>query len=165
LPNLQETIGGNTMSTILQDIDDVIIHQLKLHWPTAEDLTLHVAEKIIPKYPDGTITVNGITSRLQILQDQCMVQPTYFGKRIAWRLCETISIPNRIWNIIVLIVRLECDIKSIIHTIQKQDHTITNTQINNAIGILQSEKIIQVNNKIASLTTSERQSILVEVQS
>jgi len=153
------------MSTILQDIDDVIIHQLKLHYTTAEDLTIHVAEKIIPKYPDSTITVNGIISRLQILQDQCIVQPTYFGKRIAWRLCETISIPNRIWNVIVLIVRLECDIKSIIHTIQKQDPSVTRFQINNAIGILQSEKIIQVNNKIVSLTTSEKQFIIVEVPS
>jgi len=153
------------MSTIVQDIDGIIIHQLKLHWQTVEDLTVHVAKKIIPKYLDSEITVNGIVSRLQTMQDQCMVQPTYFGKRVAWRLCGNISIPNKIWNVISSIVRLECSIKSIIHTIQKQDHTITITQINNAIGILQSEKIIQVNNNIALLTPSEKQFIIMEIQS
>ena len=153
------------MNTIVQDIDGIIIHQLKLHWPTVEDLTVHVAEKIIPKYPDSEITVNGIVSRLQTLQDQCMVQQTYFGKRVAWKLCCSISIPNRIWNVISSLVKLECSIKSIIHTIQKQDRSITIIQINNAIGILQSEKIIQVYNNIASLTPSEKQFILMEIQS
>lgn len=153
------------MNTIVQDIDGIIIHQLKLHWPTVEDLTVHVAEKIIPKYLDSEITVDGIISRLQTLQDECMVQQTYFGKRVAWRLCENISIPNRIWNVISSIARLECNIKSIIHTIQKQDNSITITQINNAIGILQSEKIIQVNNNIASLTPTEKQFILMEIKS
>jgi len=153
------------MTSIVQDIDNVIIHQLKLHWPTAEDLTIHVAMKIVPKYPDSEITIPGIVSRLQILQDECMVQQTHFGKRIAWRLCKFITIPNRIWNVIASLVKLECSIKSIIHTIQKQDPSITIFQINNAIGILQSEKTIQVNNNIASLTPSEKQFIVLEIQS
>jgi len=154
------------MSTILQDIDDVIIHHLKLHWPTVEDLTIHVAEKIIPKYTDSEITIPGIISRLHTLQDECMVQQTHFGKRVAWKLYgDFITIPNRVWNVIASIARLECPIKSIIHTIQKQDPSIDISQINNAIGILQSEKIIQVNNNIASLTPSEKQFMVLEIQS
>jgi len=153
------------MTSIVQDIDNEIIHQLKLHWPTVKDLTIHVAEKIIPKYTDSEITVNGITSRLHTLQDECMVQPTYFGKRVAWKLCKFITIPNRVWNVIASLARLECSIKSIIHTIQKQDPSINISQINNAIGILQSEKIIQVNDNIASLTPSEKQFMILEIQS
>jgi len=153
------------MTSIVQDIDDIIIHQLKLHYTTVEDLTIHVAEKIIPKYTDSEITIPGIMSRLQILQDECIVQPTYFGKRVAWKLCKFITIPNRIWNVIASLARLECSIKSIIHTIQKRDPSITISQINNAIGILQSEKIIQVNDNIVSLTPSEKQFIVLEIQS
>lgn len=154
------------MNTIVQDIDDVIIHQLKLHWQTVEDLTVHVAKKIIPKYPDAEINVPGIKKRLESLKEESKVEQTEFCNRQVWRISgENTTIPNRVWNIISSLTNLECHIESIIHTIRKEFSFITIAQINNAIGILQSEKIIQVNNNIASFTPTEKQFIIMEVQS
>lgn len=151
------------MSTIANDIEEIIIHQLKLHWTTTEDLTEHVAEKIIPKYPDSEITIPGILARLESLQEELQVEQTQINNRQVWKLYgENITVPNRVWNIITSLTKLECHIQSIIYTIRKQDESIISSEIKNSIGILESNKIIQIRNNVAGVTPAERQLILLE---
>ena len=151
---------------IVKHIDDTILYQLKLHWTTTEDLTEHVAKRIQKISPDSEITILGITARLQTLQEELKIHQIQFGKRDVWKLYGDYStIPNKIWQIITSLAKLECHIKHIIYTITKQDNSITSVQIRNAIGILQSKGIIQVNNKVASVSSSEKQFILVRYAS
>jgi len=70
------------------------------------------------------------------------------------------AIVQDIDDVVIHQLKMQCQIQSIIYTIQKQHDSITVNQINNAIGILQSSRIIQVNDKIASLTVQEKQFLL-----
>jgi len=141
---------------ITTHIDEIIIRQLKRHYTSTEDLTHHVEEKITPKYPDNTITIPGIKARLTLLEDQLQVEQRIINRRAVWKIPGEDNIPNKVWRIITSLEKLQCDIQSITYTIKKQDDSITVSQINNAIGILEAKKIIQVNHTIASLTPIEK---------
>ena len=154
------------MSDIAEDIDGIIIHQLKLHQTTTKDLVNHVTDKLILKYPEANFTIPGITSRLESLQEEIQIEQTILYNRAVWKLCGgNITTPNRVWSIISSLAKLECHVKNIIYTIRKQNDSITSSEIKNAIGILQSNNIIQVNGKIASVTTPEKQFIIQDVKS
>jgi len=77
---MQETIGEKVMS-IADDIDRIILYQLKLHWTTIEDLIQHVADKLITKYPDADFTLYGIKARLESLQEELQIEKTQMCNR------------------------------------------------------------------------------------
>ena len=145
------------MMSIERQIDDSIIHLLKLHWPTTEDLTQHIANKVQKTFPDAEITIDGVSARLETLQEELTVQQIQREQRTVWKICgDYTTIPNRVWNIITSLSKLECSLEHLVRTITLRHPEISADQVRNGVGILQSNGIIQVNNKIASPTNSEK---------
>jgi|APSaa5957512535_1039671.scaffolds.fasta_scaffold17455_3 hypothetical protein len=149
--------------SIAEDIDGMIIYQLKLHQTTTEDLLYHISEKLTPKYPDADFTISGIEARLNSLQDQLLVQQIVIHNRAVWGIYgKNTTTPNKIWHIITSLAKLECHIQSIIYTIRKQYPSILPSEIKNAIGILETNKIIAIKHNIASVAIPEQQFITME---
>lgn len=154
------------MSKISNEIDKIIIHQLKLHWTTTRDIAEHVADGLYMKYPNSEITISGVQARLESLQEERQVEKIESYGKPVWKIAgNNTTIPNRIWNVITGLAKLECPIQSIMYTIRKQHGTITVYEINEAIGVLQSSSIIAVKDKIASVTPSEKQSLMAVISS
>ncbi len=150
------------MSNITKGIDGVVLRHLKLHHTTKEDLLQHISNRLTSKYPDAEFTIPGIAARLELLPEQFQIEQSEINNRPVWKLCgDSITMPDRIWQIITSLAKLECFIQSVIYTIRKQHKSISPHDIKNAIGTLQSNGIIQIRNSVA--TASEGRFLTREI--
>ena len=159
------------MSGIAHDIDDIILHQLKLHHTTIKDLVNHVSDNLTIQYPDADFNVDGIGYRLEALKAEGKVRSKLiekqkpFQERIVWGLCQPDTVPNRVWHILTHLAALEYHIQNITYTITKQHPSITPDEINRSIAQLESKGIIHTEKNIVKVTPSEKQFISMEMVS
>mgnify|MGYP000299997844 CR=1 FL=1 len=159
------------MSGIAQDIDRIILHQLKLHQTTTEDLVNHIADKLVSKYPDADFNVDGIGCRLDALKAEGKVKSKLIEKqkpfqdRIVWSLCQPDTIPNKVWHILTHLASLEYHRQKIIFTITRQHPSITPNEIELAISQLEVKGITYTEKNIVKVSPSEKQFLIQEIRS
>jgi hypothetical protein len=118
-----------------------------------KDLLNHVQNEI----SEAEIRLDGLDARLALLHEVGKISPSEILGKSTWKICGESTIANKVWKIVSSLVKLECNIEEITHTIRKQNPEITSFQITDSIGILQTKKILHVKeNKTVTITDVEK---------